>query len=301
MSGVDPEAAVRSCYSTWGDTYFDDYYGDAAPYPPVHVDLVRGLLADAGARNVLDAGCGPASMLRVLPADIDRYGFDLTPEMIEVARRVLGEQGVAEDHLWIGSVTDPGAFRTPPGGNGYDAAICVGVLPHVPPDADEVVLTYLRDVVHPGGLVVVEARNQLFSLFTMNRYSHELFLDGLVPVDRLRAMAEPEEAPALEAGLAELRSMFRTDLPPIRGGKSDEPGYDEVLSRTHHPLVLRDQMAALGFVDLRVLFYHWHALPPLIGSQVPELQRRASVAIEDPHDWRGLVMASAFLVAGRRP
>jgi len=101
-------------------------------------------------------------------------------------------------------------------------------------------------------------------------------------------------------GIEELQGMFRTDLPPIRGGTQDEPGYDEVLSRTHNPLVLRDQMSELGFEGLQILFYHWHALPPLVGSRVPALQRRASLEIERPDDWRGLVMASAFLIAGTR-
>lgn len=299
MTEGDAEAAVRSCYSTWGETYFDEYYGDAAPYPPVHLDLVRQLLAEAAAVRVLDAGCGPASMLRVLPSDLDRYGFDLTPEMVDVGRRVLEEQDVPGDHLWIGSVTDPAAFRRPPDGEPYDAAICVGVLPHVPADADDVVLGNLRDAVRPGGLVVVEARNELFSLFTMNRYTHRLFVDDLVPVERLRAAAGADSV-ALADGLVELEGMFRTDLPPLRAGKAGEPGYDQVLSRTHHPLVLRDRMESLGLVDAQVLFYHWHALPPLVGARVPELQRRVSLEIEDPRDWRGLVMASAFLIAGVR-
>ena len=33
---------------------------------------------------------------------------------------------------------------------------------------------------------------------------------------------------------------------------------------------------------------------------MPELFRQASLAMEDPEDWRGHFMASAFLVVGRR-
>lgn len=294
----DPEAAVRSCYSTWGTTYFDEYYGADAPYPPVHVEIVRGLLEAAGARTLLDAGCGPASMLRVLPPSLDRYGFDLTPEMVAEAELVLREQGVPDGQVWEGSVLDPAAFGA--AGVDFDAAICIGVLPHVAPEADAVVLDNLRGAVRPGGLVVLEARNQLFSLFTLNRYSHQLFLEELIPVDRLREVAG-DEAPALDAALGDLEGMFRTDLPPLRTGKETEPGYDEVLSRTHNPLVLRDQMEAAGFRDVRVLFYHWHALPPMAGAAVPAAQRAVSVEMERPDDWRGLVMASAFLLAGTAP
>src|SRR5438445_5105523 len=111
---VAKEAAVKACYSTWADNYHSDYYTEKAPYPPVHEALVRKLIVDAGSRSLLDAGCGPASMLRGL-ADlgIELYGFDLTPEMVGEARRVMAPLGVPEQHIWEGSVTDPAAFRVP--------------------------------------------------------------------------------------------------------------------------------------------------------------------------------------------
>src|SRR5687768_6240182 len=90
------EAAVKACYSTWSSRYYEDYYGAGAAYPPVHRELLKRLLREHGARSVLDAGCGPASFLRELGGQgLDLYGFDLTPEMVAEARRVLAEQGVA--------------------------------------------------------------------------------------------------------------------------------------------------------------------------------------------------------------
>jgi SAM-dependent methyltransferase len=299
----DVEAAVRACYSTWSGTYYDDYYGAGAGYPPVHRDLLKRLLCEAGARTLLDAGCGPASFLRDLAdAGIERYGFDVTPEMVAEARRVLGLQGVPPEHIWEGSVLAPESFKppAPESSPAFDAAVCVGVLPHIPASADPIVICNLRDAVRPGGLVVLEARNQLFALFTLNRYSHQFFLDELIRADELRAAAGEQEA-ALNAALDQMRARFRLDLPPVRKGKAGEPGYDEVLSRTHNPLVLQQQCRAAGLVDVRVLFYHYHCLPPMLGPHVPDLFRRASLAMEDPEDWRGYFMASAFLVSGRRP
>jgi 2-polyprenyl-3-methyl-5-hydroxy-6-metoxy-1,4-benzoquinol methylase len=296
------EESVKSCYSTWGGTYYDEYYGPRASYPPVHRDLLKRLLRQAGVRTVLDAGCGPASFLRDLAGEgYDRYGFDLTPEMVVEARRVLGEQGVPADHVWEGSVLSPGSFGAP-GGVGpqaFDAAVCVGVLPHVPAEADPVVIRNLRGAVRPGGLVVLEARNQLFALFTLNRYSYQFFVEELIRVPELKRKAGAE-ADRLAAAVADLAKQFRMDLPPVRQGRAGEPGYDEVLSRTHNPLVLRQQFADAGFRDVRVLFYHYHCLPPLLAPAVPELFRRESLAMEDPDDWRGHFMASAFLITGRR-
>lgn len=299
----EAEAQVRSCYSTWSGRYYDEYYGPGAAYPPVHRDLLRRLLADSRARTLLDAGCGPASFLRdVADLGIGLHGFDLTPEMVAEARAVLAPHGVPAGHLWEGSVLDPAAFRCPAApARRFGAAVCVGVLPHIPAEADADVVARLRDAVEPGGLVVVEARNELFGLFTMNRYSHELFRDTLVDADGLRAMAAPDEASGLERALARLEGMFRTDLPPVRTGHADEPGYDEVLSRTHNPLLVQELFRRAGLRDVRVLYYHFHPLPPMLGEEAPALVRRAALAMERADDWRGLVMASAFLVAGRRP
>ena len=97
-----------------------------------------------------------------------------------------------------------------------------------------------------------------------------------------------------------LRERFRMDIPPIRRGKENEPGYDEILSRTHNPFVLKQQFIAAGLSDVDVLFYHFHCLPPMFESIVPDIFQQQSVAMENPHDWRGHFMASAFFVTGRR-
>jgi 2-polyprenyl-3-methyl-5-hydroxy-6-metoxy-1,4-benzoquinol methylase len=297
MASADPEAQVKACYSTWAETYHTDYFGPQASYPPVHRDLVIRLVRESGARSLLDAGCGPATFLREFAGlGMDLYGFDLTPEMVVEAQRVMRERGVEANHIWQGSVTNPDSYRGA-GDRTFDAAICLGVLPHVPADADAAVIANLRDRVRPGGLVVVEARNQLFALFTLNRYSYDLFVKELIGAPR--SGSAPDGA-TMQDALAELQTRFRMDLPPIRKGKEGEPGYDEVLSRAHNPLLLARAFRDAGFTKVRTLFYHFHCLPPMLQSRFPEFFLKESLAREDPEDWRGYFMASAFLVAGER-
>lgn len=293
------EAAVRDCYSTWSSDYYDAYYAGGDAYPPVHTDLVRNLLRAARPSSLVDAGCGPASMLRdLVDLDIELYGFDLTPQMVVEARRVLGSLGIATERVWEGSVLRRGDFtrHAPPGGT-YEAAICIGVLPHVLEEDDDAVLENLHAAVAPGGLVIVEARNELFSLFTLNRYSHEFFRDQLIGAEELVAQAGDDQE-KVERALQELSARFRTDLPPPREGIAE--GYDDVVSRTHNPLVLQHQMRQCGFADVALHHYHYHALPPMFEDRFPEIFRRASLARERGDDWRGLFMASAFMLSGRR-
>lgn len=297
------EESIKSCYSTWGDRYYDEYYKSDSAYPPVHTDLIRKVLAESGARSLLDAGCGPASMLRDLDGlGLNRFGFDLTPEMLDEAKKVMAKQGVSEDHLWLGSVTDASSFKCPNEGvpETFDAAICFGVFPHIPKESDATAIANIVDATAPGGLVAIEARNQLFSLFTLNRYSREFFQDILIDEKNLKNFAGGSTE-NLDQALATLDKQFRMDLPPIRKGHEDEPGYDEVLSRTHNPFELQKLARQQGLIDVQILFYHFHALPPMLEPLVPELFKKASIAMEDPTDWRGHFMASAFVVVGRKP
>jgi SAM-dependent methyltransferase len=295
------ERSIKRCYSTWGTSYYDEYYGSDAPYPPVHLDLVKRLLAERDVERLLDAGCGPASMLRhFVEPGRDIYGFDLTPEMTAEARRVLGKLGVAADRIWEGSVAKDADFVSPSGDANYDCVVCCGVLPHIPEAIETNVIVNIRDALRPGGYAIVEARNELFSIFTLNRYSHDFYLGRLLPVAELEKRAG-DETEGLKAALAQIGGMFRTDLPPIRRGKEGEPGYDEVLSRTHNPLLLQQQFLAHGFTDARLYYYHFHCLPPMVSSLAPRLFREVSVQMEaNPQDWRGLFMASAFFVVAQR-
>lgn len=291
------EHAIRSCYSSWSESYYQDYYKSESAYPAVHVKIVHDELKKADAHNVIDAGCGPASVLRELKGlDIERYGFDLTPEMVKEARRVLSIQGLSENRIWEGNVLDIEAYRCAVNGT-YDAAICFGVLPHIPENKDKTVLNHLAASVRPGGRVLVEARNQLFALFTLNRYSRDFFCNVLINEQSLRKAGGIYAQEALDTVFAEIDQRFRLDLPPIRKGKTGEPGYDEILSRTHNPFELTALATEAGFADVEVLFYHYHCLPPMVEPLLPELFRKQSIAIENTRDWRGYFMASAFVLS----
>ena len=111
MSGNDQRDAIRSCYASWSESYFDDYLGSDADYWPVHVELIDQILTANNAGTILDVGCGPASMTRLL-ANKDRefYGFDLTPEMIMEAQKVGTEYDIPREKFWIGDSVDANSY-----------------------------------------------------------------------------------------------------------------------------------------------------------------------------------------------
>ena len=126
----------------------------------------------------------------------------------------------------------------------------------------------LRNAVKPGGLVAIEARNQLFGLFTLNRYSYEFFVEELIRTPSLAAAGA--DAATLTSVVEQMKERFRMDLPPTRRGKSGEPGYDQVLSRTDNPFTLKQKFETAGFEKVETLFYHYHCLPPMFEQAMPE-------------------------------
>ncbi|MFI2205461.1 class I SAM-dependent DNA methyltransferase [Streptomyces sp. NPDC020192] len=113
-----------------------------APYLRAALALFTDLVHSAGGGPVADVGCGPGHVTAHLrELGVDAFGIDLSPAMIDVARR---------DHpglrFEVGSMADLDLA---------DASV-VGLLAfwsliHVPDDAVPTVLGHFRRVLRPGG------------------------------------------------------------------------------------------------------------------------------------------------------
>ena len=80
---------VVACYTDWSHRYFDEWYGDDPDRHPPAVRLVRDHLDAAKAATVLDAGCGPASMLRLVQAE-GRALHGIRPDAVDDRRSAEG-------------------------------------------------------------------------------------------------------------------------------------------------------------------------------------------------------------------
>jgi len=147
-------------------------------------------------------------------------------------------------------------------------------------------------------MIALEARNQLFSLFTFNRYSYGFFCDQLICKDELIKSSGPLKDTCKNV-FSEMEKRFQMDLPLVRKGKRAEPGYDEVVSRTHNPFILKEKFKQLGIDDVQIKFYHYHPLPPMFASRFPDFFLKQSIKMENPDDWRGYFMASAFFIIAK--
>ncbi|WP_186382863.1 class I SAM-dependent methyltransferase [Amycolatopsis rhizosphaerae] len=138
---------TRLSYDTVASSYADLMRGALAGKP-----LLRGVLAMfaeavlAGGGPVADLGCGPGHLTAYLhDKGLDAFGIDLSPAMIEIARR---------DHpglrFEVGSMTGLALPDRSAGG-----VVAFFSLIHLPDEEVPVALAQFHRVLRPGGVVLL--------------------------------------------------------------------------------------------------------------------------------------------------
>lgn len=128
---------------------YDVLYGDIVDYPATGATLIELIrVVNPKATSLLEAACGTGAVLAQLVGYFDVAGFDLSQEMLDVARSKL--PGV---QLRRADLVD---FEW---GSRFDAVICMFSSIGYVTDFDSLVAAYGRFAAHlnPGGVVIVEA------------------------------------------------------------------------------------------------------------------------------------------------
>lgn len=254
-------------------------------YPANHFAFRRVLRAlhDVGAERMVEIGVGEGRAIQVFEAaGVEMYGIDNDPVMVAMSAKVMAEQGLPSDRIAWGDIEDSVSLATVSRQGPFDALLAMGVLPHV--KHDRVALENMRSLVKPGGTIFVECRNKLFSLVTFNRFTYEFIMDDL--------LADVAGAPR-DAASEFLKTRIDVDIPTKPTGHA---------AKYHNPLDVHDVFAAAGLTEIRVRPFHYHASIPRFEKELGAPFRSESIALEnEPSDWRGLFLCSAFVVEAVRP
>ncbi|MDI1464721.1 class I SAM-dependent methyltransferase [Catellatospora sp. KI3] len=144
MSADDWLTDTRTSYDTVAQSYADFVHTAlaAAPYLRSALALFAELVRDAGGGIVADVGCGPGNVTAHLyDLGLDMIGIDLSPAMIEIARR--DNPG---PRFEVGSMTD---LDLPD--ESVAGLLASWSLIHVPDDVVPGVFAQFRRVLRPGG------------------------------------------------------------------------------------------------------------------------------------------------------
>jgi ubiquinone/menaquinone biosynthesis C-methylase UbiE len=135
---------TRASYDTVADSYADltRHLLDETPGERAALASFADMVRAGGGGTVADVGCGPGRITAHLRRlGVDAFGIDLSPGMIQAARRE--HPGLRFD---LGSMTDLALADASMAG-----LVAWYSLIHVPDDEIGAVLAHLRRVLRPGG------------------------------------------------------------------------------------------------------------------------------------------------------
>jgi 2-polyprenyl-3-methyl-5-hydroxy-6-metoxy-1,4-benzoquinol methylase len=284
-SQIDAFVKFGELADSWGKQYEEDGALTVHSANRFRARIVLTLLERINATRVLDVGCGSGEpLIAMLRQGYDAYGFDLAESMVTRAKENVAAAGFDAARVVQADMERPDLAH-----RDWPTLVALGSVYYARDFAQT--LRALTEMMSPGGHFIFSLRNDLFSLFSLNGYTVDFFERALIPdavPSELRARAGEWLRSRLAEG--EVASRFQTvdDL--------------KIRSRFDNPLtVQQDVLDPAGLRLEGLYFYHFHPLPPVFEHLEPEAFRRASASMENPVDWRGLFMASAFVVHARRP
>ncbi len=285
--------SVASHYDGSASTYADQYdetkiwTNEEYPANYFRLKLVRRILVDAGVKSLYEHGVGDATPLVTIAGDGIRVaGNDVSPEMVKFARANMTKHGLDPEAINLLDVQSHDSIDVEREKAGsFDAVMALGVIPHV--EDDRWFVASMDKFLEPGGRLLLQFRNSMFSMFTFNRLTKEFVMDELLS-------DVPESVRQIVS--ADLDQRLAVDKPPKRTRPSGD-GYDEILSKFHNPFELSEIVKSFGYKDLQFHWYNYHpAYPMLAGSIDPKVYRQAQMDLEGDTSWRGMFLCSAGLI-----
>lgn len=283
MAGSD-DAFVKfgEIADSYGRQYQETDYKEFYPEHKFRLRIFLDRLKAIQPTKVLDVGCGSGEpLVAMLGQGFDAYGFDYSKEMVAQARSTLSVNGFDEGRVSWNNMEDIKEIAQ----DEYDCVVALGSLCYSR-DFNRT-MRNLVGLLPNSGHIVFSLRNDLFSLFSLNKYSVDFFLNKLIPFADVSEDIRKRVCNLFEIRFSEqeLSRKFKT---------VDERG---IHSTYHNPLTVEREV--LGPCGLRlngIYYYHYHALPPMFEHTDTIEFRHLSAQMEDPTDWRGMFMSSAFVV-----
>lgn len=240
--------------------------------------------------KIIDFGVGDGLAAKTIfeQTDIDTWACDISDEMIKICKNNFDLSGMNSKQIFNIDVADNTQFEDINSSVPFNAAICLGVMPHVP-DVNTA-LKNIRSLLSKNGRAFISFRNSLFSLFTMNKFTHDFIVDDLLSDTN-------EEVKNLVSNDLKLRMAMDKPKPRVIGD-SGKRGYDTIQAKFHNPLEAEELFKECGFKNIKIHFYHFHAAYPLLETDLNsrKLMRQASIDLEGSDNWKGNFLCSAYLV-----
>ena len=266
-------------YDKHAETYDDDRIYPANKF---RLELVSDILKQIPKGKILDAGCGTGMFLEVATkAGFDCTGCDFSEGMLNKAKEILPDIPLIQT-----SIDDLSMFQD----ETFDHVFCLGVLPYIPEEQEGKAYQEIRRILKKGGYFISAHQNELFDMFTFNKYTLRFFERNMLPlISQINPYIDPE------LWKDELSKLITHSDAPINKD-SNNSARDVIFIEPENPILYPDKLAKYGFTNKEFMYYNFHCLPPLIRNGARELiEISKQMEIQFARNWQGIFMASTFI------
>jgi ubiquinone/menaquinone biosynthesis C-methylase UbiE len=227
--------------------------------------VLRELMPNTTQSTIVEFGCGEGAVMRMLRDMKAEFliGIDQDELMLNAAR----DRGGA-DTLLLGGVEQLAQVPN------ADCLVAANVLGYLTNDEEREFYAQAARLLRPGKHLVIAHSNELFDMFTFNKYT-VAFFEKYFGVSVTSLLSRPTE-PA--------RPSFN-----IR----------------ENPLTYAAKLKALGFEVQRMEFMNFHEVPPLMMgiadfNDLDSRQYKDTLAVSEGERWKLMFQCSMFGVRARR-
>ena len=260
---------------------------DTVRYPFYEVRLERliEIMSNLEKGKCLDAGCGMAkAMMPFLDSGWKVNGIDSSEKMIDFAKENLIKNNYDPNIVSLGFVEDLSNFPD----NYFDVVFSMGVIEYLTEDQEKKFYEESNRVLKKNGIFIPEYINLLFDLSTFNRFTINFYKENIFN----RFFDDPKK---IEDLTDKMKNLITLPNKPDKKGKYSTTR-DQVYTRGENPLTFYKTINERGFLQKDLIFYRFHAVPPLMFEDNPELEKIAyNYEKKYCRDWIGYFMASGFM------
>tara|TARA_Y100000591_G_scaffold325572_1_gene346736 strand:- start:525 stop:1379 length:855 start_codon:yes stop_codon:yes gene_type:complete len=253
-------------------------FSNSYPADVKRLEIVINLLKKHKPKRIVDAGCGPGMpLIKIKQNGFNIYGYDKAKNMVFEAKKNLEKYKFSEELVFQDDFENPKKFNN----KFFDCIIGLGSF-YYSKNFKKTILNQKKKL-KKNGRIIFSLRNRLFDISTLNNYSAK-FIDELYETKFLKKSWKKK--------YNNLRKSFSSRKLTVIKNIDDK----NIKSLVHNPLTIAGDMLKIGLKCEGIYFYHYHALPPVFEEIDPLYFRKLSWKIENPTDWRGYLLASAFII-----
>ena len=230
-------------------------------------------------KKIIDAGCGTGMpLIDIKKKGFNIIGYDKAKNMVVEAKENLKKNKLPTNLVFYDDFENPKTIKN----NSADCILGMGAF-YYSKNVNKTLINQKKKL-KKNGRLIFSLRNRLFDLITLNNYTKK-FLHEIYETKSLKKEWQNK--------FKNLTKNF-SDRKKSRFKNIDEDGvYSHI---PHNPLTINAEMEKIGLLVEGMYFYHFHALPPVFENYDELYYRKVSWKIENPLDWRGFFLASAFIV-----